>query len=210
MAVTSDRFRTTIATLRNSEHDQQVMETTANHNQALSIQIPSQTKPSYSTSRSTTTTNPPSYTTQLSSRTTVPSYSTNAPSYTTHVTSELAPPSCTGTDETSDDCASMYSLTEQPLPAVYYDLPDSPPVKTKFTDGKGFLHYAMPTKDETITTKEQWDNVSEVSSFRMDSDILSLDNAEYTMQSYNAGYIQPLLARNHANDNSGYVEISTL
>lgn len=64
--------------------------------------------------------------------------------------------------------------------------------KLKFTDGKGFLHYAQPiemTEAEKNSARHQDDNVSTASSFKMDADILSLENAEYAMQMYNCQYV---------------------
>lgn len=86
---------------------------------------------------------------------------------------------------------------------------DSDSQQEKFTDGKGFLHYVQPV-DHTEEEKDSLvryhdDNISTASSFKMDSDILSLENAEYALQSYNQHYIQQL-----ANDEKFYAANSIL
>lgn len=58
-------------------------------------------------------------------------------------------------------------------------------IQNKYTDGKGFLHYAMPISEYEDETQAQDDNISCASSFKMDSDILSLENAEFALQTYN-------------------------
>lgn len=60
----------------------------------------------------------------------------------------------------------------------------------KFTDGKGFLHYAVSATDQQEEElKSQDDTVSCASSFKMDSDVLSLENAEFSLQTYNNNYL---------------------
>lgn len=86
--------------------------------------------------------------------------------------------------------------------------PTVKPEKQKFTDGKGFLHYAQPieiTEEEKSLARYHDDNISTASSFKMDSDILSLENAEFALQSYNNMYIQQL-----ANDEKFYAANSIL
>jgi len=78
----------------------------------------------------------------------------------------------------------------------------------KFTDGKGFLHYNQPIQQSDIVDEQigNEDNISTTSSFRMDSDILSLENAEFVLQSsYNNHYIQQL-----ANNEKFYAANSVL
>ena len=85
----------------------------------------------------------------------------------------------------------------------------APDTQDKFTDGKGFLHYVQPvdhSEDERdALVRYHDDNISTASSFKMDSDILSLENAEYALQSYNNHYIQQL-----ANDEKFYAANSIL
>jgi len=93
----------------------------------------------------------------------------------------------------------MYSLDEEPG-------------EDKFTTGKGFLHYAMPIKEKAGQVRNEQDNLSDVSSFRMDSDILSLDNAEFAMQSYNNNFYNQKAREDKsrsANGTSGYLEITS-
>lgn len=60
----------------------------------------------------------------------------------------------------------------------------------KFTDGKGFLHYAVSSgEQEEDRQMSQEDTISCASSFKMDSDVLSLENAEFSLQSYNNNYL---------------------
>lgn len=69
---------------------------------------------------------------------------------------------------------------------------DSP--KQKFTEGKGFLHYAQridhtDESDDDPHVRNNDDNISTTSSFKMDSDILSLENAQFA---YSYQYSQQL------------------
>lgn len=50
--------------------------------------------------------------------------------------------------------------------------------------GKGFIHYALPIRVSSRTSEPNGDNVSNVSSFRMDADVISLEAAEYKAQLY--------------------------
>ncbi|XP_067938232.1 receptor-type tyrosine-protein phosphatase mu-like isoform X2 [Watersipora subatra] len=68
----------------------------------------------------------------------------------------------------------------------------SEPINKKFTDGKGFLHYAQPVEldmEDADSQRYQEDNLSTASSFKMDSDVLSLDNAEFGAQLFNSQYM---------------------